>query len=388
MEPKSPNPDTSRRGYTSHYSVSLDGVQHDRFGRDKRRLVWEMLSDNNIQHEQDEFKGEWWASLMLCGMISNKLDHANWAPRDVPPIQRLRLNLTALSQRFNLYFVSYVEFIHVYIPQRGKEIVYGSPVAVLHPKDSRTPMAQYVRGHIKVNCAACINNMVVGDLGGQEILLICRDNGDVAAWYTETIAKFVLAQVAWERHPQAAIRNDPALGPPQPGHFFTDNVGLSAWGIAIHSKSRLIAVSANTREVTVFAFALSEDKADAQQFDGENIEDNPLHQSQAGFQPSFQTVTQHGKPGSNRLPGPPLLERLFQSRRRSWRIIIPFGGEASNIPSVTFVDDEKGHADCIAAIDSEWYSHALTCSLKCLMECLQGLPCGVQEKIVLSAGFL
>ena len=39
--------------------------------------------------------------------------------------------------------------------------------------------------------------------------------------------------------------------------FFHENVGKTAWGIAIHEKSRLIAVSSNLREVTVFCFGSS-----------------------------------------------------------------------------------------------------------------------------------
>lgn len=39
--------------------------------------------------------------------------------------------------------------------------------------------------------------------------------------------------------------------------FFCENVGISAWGLAVHSASRLIAVSSNHHEITVFAFGLN-----------------------------------------------------------------------------------------------------------------------------------
>lgn len=36
--------------------------------------------------------------------------------------------------------------------------------------------------------------------------------------------------------------------------FFHENVGCSVWGLAIHAQSRMIAVSSNLKQVTVFSF--------------------------------------------------------------------------------------------------------------------------------------
>jgi len=38
--------------------------------------------------------------------------------------------------------------------------------------------------------------------------------------------------------------------------LFHENVGSSAWGLAIHSRSRLMAVSSNLKQVSVFAFGV------------------------------------------------------------------------------------------------------------------------------------
>jgi hypothetical protein len=40
--------------------------------------------------------------------------------------------------------------------------------------------------------------------------------------------------------------------------FFHENVGITAWGLAIHEQSRLLAVGSNHREVTVFMHAFTE----------------------------------------------------------------------------------------------------------------------------------
>ena len=42
--------------------------------------------------------------------------------------------------------------------------------------------------------------------------------------------------------------------------MFHANVGISAWGLAINGLSRLVAVSSNLSEVTVFMFGLREEK--------------------------------------------------------------------------------------------------------------------------------
>jgi hypothetical protein len=44
--------------------------------------------------------------------------------------------------------------------------------------------------------------------------------------------------------------------------FFIENVGDSAWGLAIHQQSRLIAASSNKHEVQIFAPALADAEPD------------------------------------------------------------------------------------------------------------------------------
>lgn len=187
---------------------------------------------------------------------------------DFPRVARLRENLTALSQHYNLYFVAYKGWIHVYVPNRGARRLLGKPVALLDPKLSATPMSQHINAHISTLCPHSVNNMKVGDLGEQEILLVTRDNGDVTAWYTESIARQVERRRASrpEGRRDHDFYDDDVENPRMlsPRHFFAENVGASAWGLAIHKRDRLIAVSSNSQEVTVFALALGGDEPDAQ----------------------------------------------------------------------------------------------------------------------------
>lgn len=88
-----------------------------------------------------------------------------------------------------------------------------------------------------------VNHLIIGLLGDLEILLMAYDDGDVISYYTKQIEDTVGdSQTPVQKH---------YLSP-----FFHENVGRSAWGLAIHQKSRLIAVGSNAHAATVFAPAL------------------------------------------------------------------------------------------------------------------------------------
>lgn len=249
------------------------------------------------------------------------------------------MNLTSLSQHYDLYFVAYRGYIHVYRPNRtAKSTIKGPPLLILNPEDSKTHMAAFAQGHVNPTCPHEVNHMVIGNLGDKEILLIARDNGDVVAWYTHTIAHYIEAITAWKRSSHPRTQHASSTKPSPPTHFFAANVGLSAWGLAIHTKTRIIAVSSNTSEVTVFAFALDTAAADAQ------FEHVPTGQWSSGpFIHEQQESNEHN------------LQDSFGTRQRTWRIIITFGREASNLPSICFCDDLNGNADRVAAIDIQGY---------------------------------
>ncbi|KAK3986700.1 hypothetical protein QBC44DRAFT_134334 [Cladorrhinum sp. PSN332] len=231
-----------------------------------------------------------------------------------PRIARYRCNLTALSQRYDLYFAAYQDKIHVYRPQRAPRIL-PPPCLILHP--GRTRIAKFTPGHIDTRFAHQINNIVVGNLGDLEIVAFVYDDGDIAAYYTHTIARHILqSTIPGLRRPT-----------PNPKLIFHDNVGLSAWGLAIHAQSRLIAVGSNKHEVTVFAFALNRAPTAA---DLPESDESPMVWS-------GQTALE--------------LQRHFQSRTRTWKIILPLGINGNNVPSVSFVDDDRGYAEKVAAQD-------------------------------------
>lgn len=172
------------------------------------------------------------------------------------------------------------------------------------------------------------NHIITGDLGGIEIVLLAYDDGDVVAYYTRHIVSYIENLPKRRRGPQ------PSKKVPQP--FFRETVGMTAWGLAVHSQSRLIAVSSNLAEVNVFAFALQPPRAD-----------DPLqHKTQPLVVPSddFSPTTYAGASALE-------LESLLRLRDRYWRILLPLGPSGHNIPSIDFISDAKGIAEKVIAVD-------------------------------------
>ncbi|KAL6358164.1 hypothetical protein LRP88_08344 [Fusarium phalaenopsidis] len=227
--------------------------------------------------------------------------------RLVPSMQSYRNNLTALSQVCNLYFVAYQGHIFVYKP-RGvpHQSLPCHPDLQLKPEPS--PYSRSVGGYLDPRRPHLINHIITGLLGHEEIVLACYDDGDVVAYYTKHIGTYVFGGRETTGSSHRAT--------PRP--FFRENVGMSAWGLAIHQKSRLIAVSSNRHEVVVFALALTSD---------------PFRRKEASSSDS---------------QGPKKPERRIGHRRnRNWRIVIIMGSDADNMPNICFVDDFEGQAQKI-----------------------------------------
>ena len=151
---------------------------------------------------------------------------------------------TALSQVYNLYFIACVDTIHVYQPSFPDQKLSGRPDLILRPPKSRPGL----RGTIDPPNPHSITHLIVDFLGTEEILLVSCDDGDVVGYHIHFIQQAIEAQLVSDTFERNArdVRN-----------FFHKNVGLSAWGLSVHCEARLIAVSANTHRVTIYAFALA-----------------------------------------------------------------------------------------------------------------------------------
>lgn len=173
-----------------------------------------------------------------------------------PQLATWRCNLTGLSQRDNLFFAAYTGNICVYEPKFPSQALPLNPALVINTPPSRTGLT----GTLDPRSPRAINYLVIQDLGVEEILAVARDDGDVEAYLVAHIVHAVERRAAGE---VADVRP-----------FFQSNLGLSAWGLAVHSNARVLAASSNTHDVTIFKFGLV-----AQDYDGDVTRREDVRQS-------------------------------------------------------------------------------------------------------------
>lgn len=173
-------------------------------------------------------------------------------------------------------------------------------------------------GYIAPYLPHAINNMIVSDLGLEEVLLVVTDSGNVCGYRVEAIFS------ALERAGQEnALRPlDDSLVYP----FFIEYVEASAWGLAVHKFARQIAVSSNTGLITVFAFALADPGAE-----GNQDSDHTMGASDAAdIDEPWYNVNNNVR----------LLEVRNQMRDtyRMRNMRMTYSGHSTNIPSVSFLN--------------------------------------------------
>ncbi|KAF2016712.1 hypothetical protein BU24DRAFT_451181 [Aaosphaeria arxii CBS 175.79] len=191
---------------------------------------------------------------------------------ELPLLSQYRCNLTCLSHVYNLFIFASCDTIHVYQPTYPDQSLSKEPALILEPPISRPNLGHYV-DYIHPHS---INHLRLDYLGTEEILLAVCDDGDVIAYTTASIQRAIDQQ-------QAGLegKEKPYIRP-----LLHRNVGMSAWGISVHREARLIAISANTANVTVIAFGLSEQPLDPlRSFEGSpEIPSIPHDPQQAGIQ--------------------------------------------------------------------------------------------------------
>ncbi|MCJ1381031.1 hypothetical protein MMC17_004140 [Xylographa soralifera] len=234
-------------------------------------------------------------------------------PSDLDVLQVTNSSQTALSQYHNLYFVAIGANLYVYKPHFPSQRLHSRPHLVI-PLPS-TGLSD--SGDINADNPHAVNHLKVGDLGNEELIVCTCDDGDVIALTTRSLA-YELEQIE-ARRPDFVSKLRP---------FFHCSVGLSAWGIAIHKEARLIAISANTHQITVFAFALRQERSPDSQGvpqDSEAAEEieNEIYQHEDGWQSA-------GPAGLN------------PDRSRDQILIL--GGHTANIPSISFCNTEDDPA--------------------------------------------
>lgn len=223
--------------------------------------------------------------------------------------------------------------IHITAPRNLQQTLPGIPDLILNLP--RTPVGVSLGGYIDEMLPHCVNHIKVGNLGNLEILLIACDDGDVLAFYTHLLQNEVGSR---DSHTSQAPSSN--IVP-----FFHENVGSSAWGLALHQESRLIAVSSNFREVTVFAHGYS-------LYGPRTINDVELVEDEVGMLNRLLQIETNATVWNQKFPlrfG----ENLTNTSHRpyNYKIRFPLGEQGHNIPSVDFVSGPEGNATHLLAVD-------------------------------------
>ncbi|KAI1329623.1 hypothetical protein F5Y16DRAFT_397271 [Xylariaceae sp. FL0255] len=184
--------------------------------------------------------------------VANPADDTDDDDR-IPTVSEWRLNLTVLSQRYNMYIVAYKRGVHIFrVRSCINHTLPARPDLILRPPAS--DIAKRVGGFIDPVTSHQVNHIYIGDLGEKETLILAYDDGaslltsisDVVGYYTDHIENELL-------HLESGNTRQSHRTVIKP--FFLENTGKSAWGVAVHKRSRLIAVGNNNKEVHVFYFA-------------------------------------------------------------------------------------------------------------------------------------
>lgn len=167
-------------------------------------------------------------------------------------------------------------------------------------------------------------------------MAVC-DDGDVIAYTTRSIHEAIESDMIDDEEGQ--------INTATAKRILLRNVGKSAWGIAIHKVARLIAVSANTHIITVFAFALhrepshykpgvSEDREVLP--DASKLDDDGPFQDLCEDQDALQEAQNIQLPyGPNEWVSAAPFSHLILLRSR-YNLEITLEGHDNNIPDIAF----------------------------------------------------
>jgi len=150
---------------------------------------------------------------------------------------------------------------------------------------------------------------MVADLGDEEMVACVLDDGDLIAWWTKPIKDWLTGPLPrfGDDYLDILVNNRP---------FLHQTFDKGAWGIAAHTKARMLAASSNDFTVRVFAFGLNSVETDTGEADD-------LQQDWQVYRPSSGTGTMN----------------------RSSNVQIVLRGHEANIPSISFCnshDDPAG----------------------------------------------
>lgn len=235
--------------------------------------------------------------------------------------------MTALSQTRNLFFIAFLDHICVYTPDFPDQAVAGEPVGWIKLNASQPRL----EGYFDEQLPQTANYITVKKFGDEEILLATCDSGDVVGYNVRAIEKALPESSSPVTDMNSRYFYRDASRQLFITPFFHENVGLSAWGVDVHSAARLIAVSSNTHNIIVFSFALSS-------------------AVEGGMEMLDRVEPPDDMQSFSRLSSKWLATSDFKSRDRNivWALL----GHADNIPHVSFFNGQVSETKSVRPIQS------------------------------------
>lgn len=209
-------------------------------------------------------------------------------------------------------------------------------------------------GYIDPQCPHAINTLTIGELGEEEVLVSAHDDGDVCVWYTRDLSRMALRE----------------------------NVGESAWGVAIHKEKRLLAVSANTHDITVFELGVGrcgireEEDEEKEREVGKDVLARRMEAVPPESSCHGETRKRMAGDEAGRVCGRPRASSAVNGHKRRKekkaarkdKSVKVLKGHSHNIPSISFLDDSSGRWLAGTSIDGVvilWDVHTQRMVEKC-----------------------
>ena len=222
--------------------------------------------------------------------------------------------------------------IHVFEPDFPSQTLPKKPEIIIAIPESRPGLT----GYIDQDVPHAINHLITGDIGNEEVLVACCDDGDVVGYTVRSIERLLETLPDLRRQSELSGRNAETTPTVTGRPFLLENVGNSAWGLATHKSQRLLAVSSNSKEIRIFVFALGQPGLP-------NI-DMKVDSELAHLETSDEPFLSNDKVWPKVRTGSP--------KDRSKNFIIVLSLHNANIPNIAFYDSDRDcHETYLASTD-------------------------------------
>ncbi len=224
--------------------------------------------------------------------------------------------------------------IHVFEPGFPSQTLPKKPELIIAIPESPSALT----GYIDSDFPHAINHLIIGDIGNEEVLVACCDDGDVVGYTVRSIERLLETLPDLRRQLRLSGCN-PEIPPTVPGRpFLLENVGKSAWGLATHKTQRLLAVSSNSKEICIFVFALGRSGLP-------NI-DMKMDSELANLETNDEPFLSDDKCWPKVRTGSP------KDRSKNFMIVLSL--HDTNIPNIAFYDSDRDcHETYLASTDIE-----------------------------------